>query len=118
MKYIITTISFFISTAVFAQKDFDYTVYTNHAVYTSENIKDTLKLTLFRKIQKEANIIKVISTGNTGDAETYVIKYVGYDLETNSLVYILADKKTIYINPMEPTIKIVDEERKTKVVYY
>lgn len=102
-----------------AQKDFDYTIYSTKAdFFDIDSSKVGLHLTLFRKIQKESNVLKIISLVNTGDAETYNIKYVGYDIQSKSFLYVLEDGMTIYVNPMETVVKVLDDKRKTKVVYW
>lgn len=102
-----------------AQKDFDYTIYTSKAYYSGIDTAQTdLRLTLYRKIQKDANVIKFISINNTGDAITFNINYVGYDSSTKSLVYTCGEGIIIYCNPMIPSITINDGNKKTKQEYY
>jgi hypothetical protein len=102
-----------------AQKDFDYTIYTTKADYSGiDSNKVGLHVTLMRKVQKEANVLKIISLTNTGEAETYNISYVGWDIQSKYFLYVVKEGKTIYVNPIEAIVKILDEEKRTKSVYY
>lgn len=67
---------FLLPFAVSAQQDFDYTLYTMHADLTAVD-SGKAKLTLVRRIVKEANKFTVMSTNNTGDAIDYKIQFLG-----------------------------------------
>lgn len=94
------------STIGFIAKDFDYTVYTTHALITIDNTDSLHELTLHRKISKEANILKIISLSNTADCITYNLHYIGFQSDSCQLVYTNDAQETIYINPMIPVITI------------
>lgn len=93
-------------TLSFIAKDFDYTVYTTHALITIDNTDSLHELTLHRKISKEANILKIISLSNTADCITYNLHYIGFQSDSCQLVYTNDAQETIYINPMIPVITI------------
>ncbi len=107
---------FFLSPlALFAQRDFDFTIFTTKAVHIGPigEKSDTLNSSLFRKFEKASNVLKEISTLNTGNVIVYEIEFVGASYQTGCpvLMYkvLKVDKQDIgerfvFINPMEPSI--------------
>lgn len=111
---------FFLSPLMlFAQRDFDFTVFTTKAVHIDSRDErpgakpDTLNLSLFRKFEKSSNVLKEISFLNTGNVIEYEIEFVGASYQTGCpvLMYkvLKVDKQDIgerfvFINPMEPSI--------------
>ena len=119
MKTLLSILLFIISINATAQKDFDYTIYTNNMVLSGmDSSYDGSKLFVLRKIHKEANVIKIISLTNTGDAQTFNIKYMGWDISSKSFIYHTEQGQIIYINPIDPIVKIVDEKIRTKITYH
>lgn len=102
-----------------AQKDFDYTIYTSKADFENlDSTKTKCNLFLPRKIQKEANTLKIISTTNTAITELYTLEYIGYRPDNESFAYRVKDEITIYVNPVAAVVKIEFAKIKTKVIYY
>lgn len=95
----------------FAQKDFDYTVYATKCLTTIDKTDSLHELMLFRRIEKQADILKIISLSNTADCITYHLHYIGYGSDTQSLIYTDDAQETITINPMLPLILIGNRTR-------
>ncbi len=104
MKYLLLLLLLPLSSI--AQKDFDYTVYTTHAM-TSIDLRDSFAdLLLPRKIQKKDNTLKIIDLNNTGVCITYPLHFIGFNTDINSIIYTDDKGQTILINPMLPLITI------------
>jgi hypothetical protein len=106
---------FFTPLSIFAQKDFDYTVFTTKSVQIKSHgeVSDTLNLTLSRKFEKQSNVLKAISTTNTADVVEYKLEYQGASFQTGCpvLMYRILkvngedfEKMFIFINPIDPTL--------------
>lgn len=117
MKIIITIILIYISIPIIAQKDFNYTFFTSKEafMYPGDSIKH-FEVRINKMISKTANKLIISSTTNTADATEFNIKYIGYDIEDNTLIYIDDSGIYIEINPVLAILKIKDES--IEFIYY
>jgi len=116
MKKIILVTLLFISAKCFAQRDFDYTIYTTHCSLPDSG-KGNPKLLMQRKIVKKANVIKIISLVNTGDVITYTVRYIGYEPNANAFTYLSTDGVVIAINPVAPMVKLLFKNKPIQMFY-
>jgi hypothetical protein len=111
-----------------AQRDFDYTFYTTKArmpasvlsghlpkekqVGSGPEDSAMLELTLPRKIDKQADVLKIISLTNTGDCQTYTLQFLGMQVFEHEqlLVYKTDHNQLVYFNPLQLTISLNHEQ--------
>ena len=80
-------------------------------------ISDTvIHLTLFRQIIKTANVLKIVNASSTGDAITYNIQFLGFNVNhLTTLHYLVVDETgtskeiTIEISPLIPLVELIDK---------
>lgn len=104
MKYLLLLL--LLPFAATAQKDFDYTVNTTKCLMTIDNTDSLHQVTWFRKIQKKADVLKIISLTNTADCITLHLHYIGYSTDTFTLTYTDDAQEIITINPLLPLVVI------------
>lgn len=113
----------FIPLLGYSQRDFDYSFYTDKMSYAPDTtFGHGLYLSVNRKIQKEANEIRIISTTNTGDCEPFVVLFLGWDAHSACFLYkvirqnVDSNVDIIKVNPLESFITL--ENKDTKQIYY
>jgi hypothetical protein len=111
-KFILVLLGIGLSTSLWSQRDFDYTIYTNsnYQIIKHSDRVDTLDLTLDRKFTKVGGLLRETSILNTGGMDVeYKIEYVGFSKikETLMFGYIIKsidgkpeEDMVVFINPM------------------
>ena len=105
-KLISIVVCLLLVTVVYCQKDFNYTI-------TTTKFKDTILTgSLLRTFKKENNQLQIINLINTGDSETYTLKYLGFTWDSDNTIWYLYTGTLNNIITCEfkicPTIPIVE----------
>lgn len=119
MKQILLATVLLLSVNSYSQKDFDYTVYTmNQDIIKKDTTQNLNGLSIHRRIEKVADVLKIINIGNTADVTEYKLEYLGYAMKPfNTFTYVDRIKKVeIFINPVTPLIKI--QSKDGSVLFY
>jgi hypothetical protein len=95
-----------------APRDFDYEFHTLHAKLSASDLSDTMSTIPIwpRRIEKRADILRIVNEENTADCITYRLHYIGLDFNHGTdmaLVYTTYDTQdVIYINPVYGQLSI------------
>lgn len=131
MRKLIILATVLLPLACAAQRDFDYSLFTNSTVMIKtvkeakwEYEKDTVALKLFRRIEKKGDHIDMVDLNNTANTVSMKVQYLGQEQEVEGrkerpmmLYQVVGDLGDVLVR-VDPTMPMLIFETATRVEIY